>query len=148
MYLPAFVEGVLDFQARDGRTYDLIHSHYWLSGRVGQQLKNEWQVPHVIMFHTLGEVKNRHHLDEREPLYRIDGERIVAHSVDRVICASEGEKEMLISLYDVPAHRIAVVPCGVDTDHFRPLGGASRIRTALGLRRMSGCFSSSGASSR
>ena len=72
-----------------------MHSHYWLSGWVGQTLKNAWQVPHVIMFHTLGEVKNRHHLDEREPDYRIEGERMVAQGVDRVICASEGEKELL-----------------------------------------------------
>ena len=120
-YLPQFRDGVLAFQSGDGRTYDLVHSHYWLSGWVGQTLKTAWQVPHVIMFHTLGEVKNRHHLDEREPDYRIDGERVVAHDVDRVICASEGEKEMLGSLYGVPASRVTVVPCGVDTDLFRPL---------------------------
>jgi D-inositol-3-phosphate glycosyltransferase len=117
---------------RESRTYDLVHSHYWLSGWVGQTLKTAWQVPHVIMFHTLGEAKNRHHLDEREPDYRIDGERMVAHGVDRVICASEGEKEMLGSLYSVPASRVTVVPCGVDTDVFRPLDRAG-VRRELGF---------------
>src|SRR5712692_7326451 len=131
-YLPKFTGGVLDFQMRDGREYDLVHSHYWLSGRVGQALKEEWQTPHVIMFHTLGEAKNRHHLSEREPAYRIDGERVVAQGVDRVICAGEGEKEMLVSLYGVPPHRIAVVPCGVDTEQFRPMDRA-RIRRKLNL---------------
>jgi D-inositol-3-phosphate glycosyltransferase len=123
-YLPEFRDGVLAFQRRDGRAYDLVHSHYWLSGWVGQTLKTVWQVPHVIMFHTLGEVKNRHHLDEREPEYRIAGEQMVAEGVDRIICASEGEKEMLGSLYNVPASRVTVVPCGVDTDVFRPFDKA------------------------
>jgi len=131
-FLPEFRDGVLAFQRRDGRSYDLVHSHYWLSGWVGQTLKTAWQVPHVIMFHTLGEVKNRHHLNEREPDHRIDGERLVAHEVDRVICASQGEKEMIGSLYGVPSQRITVVPCGVDTDVFRPLDKAA-MRRKLGL---------------
>src|SRR5437867_1369274 len=120
-HLAEFHQGVIAFQQSEGKDYDLIHSHYWLSGHVGQMLKDEWQVPHVIMFHTLGEAKNRHHLNEREPARRIDGERSVAQSTDRVICASEGEKEMLTSLYGVPPHHISVVPCGVDTEKFRPM---------------------------
>jgi len=131
-FLPQFRDGVLAFQKQGGRTYDLVHSHYWLSGWVGQTLKTAWQVPHVIMFHTLGEVKNRHHLDELEPVSRIAGERMVAHSADRVICASQGEKEMLGSLYGVPPSRVTVVPCGVDTDVFRPLDKAD-VRRRLGL---------------
>ncbi len=131
-YLPAFREGVRSFQRRDGRVYDLVHSHYWLSGWVGQALKASWEVPHVIMFHTLGAAKNRYHLSEREPRYRIDGERLVAQDVDRVICGSEGEREMLVDLYGVPPQRIVTVPCGVDTVRFRPLGRA-RARRELGL---------------
>jgi D-inositol-3-phosphate glycosyltransferase len=131
-YLPQFRDGVLAFQKREGRSYDLVHSHYWLSGWVGQTLKTVWGVPHVIMFHTLGELKNRHHLDEREPDYRIAGERMVANGVDRVICASQGEKEMLASLYAVPLSLVSVVPCGVDTDVFRPID-RSGARKVLGL---------------
>jgi len=131
-HLAQFRDDVLAFQRRDGRNYDLVHSHYWLSGWVGEALKTAWHAPHVIMFHTLGEAKNRHHLEEREPVHRIDGERLVAHGVDRVICASQGEKEMLGALYAVPPQRITVVPCGVDTDVFRPLDKAG-VRRRLGL---------------
>ncbi len=131
-YLPQFRSGVLAFQQREGRSYDLVHSHYWLSGWVGQALKVRWEVPHVIMFHTLGEAKNRAHLSEREPGYRIAGERIVAQGADRIICASQGEMDTLVNLYGVPPQRVALVPCGVDTDRFRPLSPA-RARRRLGL---------------
>lgn len=119
-HIAEFTRGVIGFQRRDGRTYDLIHSHYWLSGQVGRKLKSAWQAPHVVMFHTLAEAKNRHHLNEREPQYRIDAEGEVARAVDRVICASEGEKELVTQVYGVPPSRIAVVACGVETDLFRP----------------------------
>ena len=131
-YLPEFTDGVLAFQEEDGREYDLAHSHYWLSGFVGQSLKSEWRVPHVVMFHTLAEAKNRHHLLEREPEYRIRGEREVAGDADRIICASEGEKEMLTGLYGAMPQRVSVVPCGVDTLRFRPMN-RDRVRCKLGL---------------
>ncbi len=131
-HLPAFLRGVLAFQDREGRSYDLVHSHYWLSGWVGQALKAHWGVPHVIMFHTLGEAKNRAHLSEHEPTYRIAGERLVAQGADRIICASASERELLVNLYGVSPQRVSCVPCGVDTDRFRPLSRAGA-RRRLGL---------------
>jgi D-inositol-3-phosphate glycosyltransferase len=120
-HLPQFLRGVLSFQERTDATYDLIHSHYWLSGWVGQALQERWRVPHIIMFHTLAEAKNRAHALQREPRYRIEAEGQIAASADRVICASEGETELLVAEYGVPAERIEVVPCGVDLDLFRPM---------------------------
>lgn len=131
-YLPEFIDGVLEFQRRDGQQYDLVHSHYWLSGQVGRRLKEEWGTPHVVMFHTLGEAKNRHHLEEREPKYRIEAEGEIAQAADRVICASEGECELLSQVYATPSSRISVVPCGVDTDQFRP-GDREAARRRIGL---------------
>ena len=131
-YLPQFAQGVLDFQASTGAEYDLVHSHYWLSGSVGQMLKTAWGVPHVVMFHTLAEAKNRHHFNEREPAYRVEGERIVAGEADRIICAGEGEKEMLVGLYGAQPNRVSIVPCGVDTMRFRPMKKA-RVRCKLGM---------------
>ncbi len=93
--LPQFLRGVMQFREATGEDYDLMHSHYWLSGWVGQALQGLWRVPHVTMFHSLGEAKNRARVSEHEPRYRIEAERQIAQSADRVICASQDEKEML-----------------------------------------------------
>ena len=57
-FLPEFLGGVLRVAHEDGRGYDIVHSHYWLSGWVGRAAKEEWQAPLVASFHTLGKVKN------------------------------------------------------------------------------------------
>ncbi len=131
-HLPEFVRRLLAHAQAEGRGYDLVHSHYWLSGWAGQVLKERWGIPHVIMFHTLGEVKLRFHPGEREHPHRLEAERQIALAADRIVCASRGEKEALVRLYGVPPERVEVVPCGVDTGLFRPLGRASS-REALGL---------------
>jgi D-inositol-3-phosphate glycosyltransferase len=131
-YLPDFTDAIFEFQGSDGRQYDLVHSHYWLSGFVGEALSKNWETPHVVMFHTLGEAKNRHHVAEQEPAYRIRGEREVVAEADRIICASEGEKEMLVTLYGASPQLVNVVPCGVDTLWFRPMK-RDRVRCKLGL---------------
>jgi D-inositol-3-phosphate glycosyltransferase len=87
-YLPDFTDAIFEFQESDGREYDLVHSHYWLSGFVGEALSKNWQTPHVVMFHTLGEAKNRHHVAEQEPAYRIRGEREVVAEADRIIACT------------------------------------------------------------
>ncbi len=78
------------------------------------------------MFHTLAEAKNRHHLGEREPKYRIAGERVVARGADAVIAASESERDTLIEEYGVSPNAISVIPCGVDTEMFRPSDTAAQ----------------------
>jgi len=131
-YLPEFVRRLVAYVQAQGRGYDLLHSHYWLSGWAGQVLKERWGVPHVIMFHTLGEVKLQARPSQREPPDRLEAERQIALAADRVVCASRGEKEALVRLYGVPPERIEVVPCGVDTGLFRPLG-RPQARAELGL---------------
>ena len=131
-YLEEFRRGVVAFQERNDLSYDLVHSHYWMSGWVGRTLADCWETPHVVMFHTLAEAKNRHHLGEREPKYRIAGERTVVSGADRIICAGEAEARMLTDLYRAQRTGISVIPCGVDIDHFRPIERAAA-RAHLGL---------------
>ena len=138
--LDAFESALLDFVERDaaslragGHPYDLVHSHYWLSGIVGERLKSVWQVPHVVMFHTLGEVKNRASVAEHETELRIESEASIIQGADRVVCATEAEAKLLRQLYAAEAAKIAIIPLGVDLERFRP-GDKDRARAALGLK--------------
>ncbi|MEX2245795.1 MAG: glycosyltransferase, partial [Dehalococcoidia bacterium] len=120
-HLAAFEAGVLAFAAREGLTYDLVHSHYWLSGVVGAALAARWGAPHVAMFHTLAEVKNRARITEHEPAARADAERAVALAADRIVVATEHERALLTSLYAASTAKVDVVPCGVDLELFSPM---------------------------
>ena len=120
-HLPQFEANLLAFIERDGRRYDLVHSHYWMSGWLGVRLSERWRVPHVAMFHTLGEVKNRARITEHETIARIDAERAVAATADAIVVASAHERDLLDDLYGVDQARVSVVPCGVDLDLFSPI---------------------------
>jgi len=123
-YLDEFAEGVLDFTRSENARYDLIHSHYWLSGLVAEQLRRAWGgVPIVQMFHTLGHMKNRIATDEsqRASQARLDGESHVIQIADRLIAATPAEEEQLVELYGADSGKIAIIPPGVDLAHFRPI---------------------------
>ncbi len=132
-HLDEFYERLLAFASREGIAYDVVHSHYWLSGLVAERLKAEWRVPHVAMFHTLGEIKNRSSLSEHETELRIESERAVLRGADGVICATEQERVLLRQLYGADVAKVSVIPLGVDMDRFRP-GAKSDAREALGLQ--------------
>ncbi|MFQ5434046.1 MAG: glycosyltransferase, partial [Anaerolineae bacterium] len=89
-YLDEFVQGVLDFAQSENIQYDLIHSHYWLSGLVAEKLRDAWGIPFIHMFHTLGRMKNRIAQDDsqRAAPARIEGEKHVINIADRLIAAT------------------------------------------------------------
>lgn len=122
-YLDEFTEGVLAFAAAEGITYDLIHSHYWLSGLVAEGLRRAWQVPIVHMFHTLGHMKNLIAQDdsERAPQARIDGEEHVLQIADRIIAATPAEEQQLLEFYHADRSHLRVIPPGVDPARFHPI---------------------------
>ena len=123
-HLDTFVTGVLDFADSEHIQYDLIHSHYWLSGLVAEKLSAAWgDVPFVQMFHTLGHMKNKIATDDKEraPQNRIDGENRVIEVADRIIAATPAEVEQLIELYDADSRKISIIPPGVDTERFHPI---------------------------
>jgi D-inositol-3-phosphate glycosyltransferase len=112
------------FRTREALDYDLIHSHYWLSGRVGSWVQADWGVPHVFMFHTIGAVKNTTLGSEKEPELRTANEKHLARNCDRILVATDKEKDHLMQHYGASSEIIGVVPCGVNLDLFRPLNKA------------------------
>ena len=117
-HLADFAGNLEDFRRSHQLQYDLIHSHYWLSGQVGRWLGELWQVPDIAMFHTLGAVKNRLGLGLDETETRLKTERQLARDCHRIIAATEGEKQDLIYYYRAPAETISVIPCGVNLGLF------------------------------
>ncbi len=123
-YISDFVEGVKQFAAEKGIRYDLIHSHYWMSGIAAASLSDLWAgAPILHMFHTLGEMKNRiaRSDEEREGRYRIEGEKRVLKRANRLIVATEAEKAQLQWLYKGDVRKMEVIPPGVDVSHFYPI---------------------------
>ncbi len=128
-HLEQFVAGVLAFAEEEGAQYDLIHSHYWLSGLVAGRLREVWEgehgrvIPIIHMFHTLGHMKNQINPDpaERAPQSRLDSEqRIIDQIADRLIAATPAEETQLINLYQADPAKIVIIPPGVDPSRFYP----------------------------
>ncbi len=133
--LCAFTAGVLRAEARhDPGWYDVVHSHYWLSGQVGWLARDRWGVPLVHSAHTLAKVKNAALAagDTPEPRVRVIGEDQVVAEADRLVANTEIESKQLLDLYDADPHRTVTIPPGVDTDRFRP-GDRAAARAELGL---------------
>ena len=118
-YLPDFACNVENFRKRNDLRYDLVFSHYWLSGWAGKYLSQWWNVPHVMMFHTLGAAKNRVGIGEDEPELRINTEGLLARDCHRIIATTEKEKEDLTRNYGASPEIISVIPCGVNLNLFR-----------------------------
>ncbi len=141
--LCAFAHGVTQAWAghRPGH-YDLVHSHYWLSGHVGRLAADRWGLPLVHAMHTMAKVKNATLADgdTPEPAARVLGETEVVRAADRLIANTEKEADELLGHYAADPGRIAVVHPGVDLGRFRPdargvEAGRAAARARLGLPR-------------
>ena len=133
--LCAFAAGVLRAEAtHEPGYYDIVHSHYWLSGQVGWLARDRWAVPLVHTAHTLAAVKNAALADgdSPEPALRAVGEQQVVDEADRLIVNTEHEAQQLVSLHHADPARIDVVHPGVDLETFTP-GDRGAARAALGL---------------
>ncbi|MBE1875173.1 glycosyltransferase [Myceligenerans pegani] len=134
--LCAFAAGVLRAEAhRPADWYDVVHTHYWLSGQVGWLATERWDLPLVHSMHTMARVKNAALApgDTPEPMGRVVGEEQVVAEADALVASTEQEAEDLVVRYAADRARVHVVPPGVDTRLFAPLevtlggrGGAGR----------------------
>ncbi len=133
--LCAFGAGALRVEARQKPGYyDLVHSHYWLSGQVGWLARERWGVPLVHTAHTLAKVKNAALAegDKPEPRVRVVGEEQVVADADRLVANTDAEARELVTRYDADPDAVSVVPPGVDLERFTP-GDTAEARGGLGL---------------
>lgn len=122
-HLGDFVAGVEHFAEAKGLRYDLIHSHYWLSGLAALDLRASWGVPVVQMFHTLAAMKNRVAFDaeEAESPLRLESEARLLREADCVVASTQAELAQFQWLYHADVRRVVVIPPGVDTSRFYPI---------------------------
>ena len=133
--LCAFTSGLMRLEAaRPPGWYDLVHSHYWLSGQVAWLAAERWDVPLVHSMHTMAKVKNLTlpSGDAPEPAARAIGEAQVVEAADRLVANTDEEGHQLVDLYDADPDRVAVVPPGVDHDLITPGSKPAALR-ALGI---------------
>jgi len=135
-HVPEFTAGVKRFAETKGIRYDLVHSHYWMSGLAAEQLSDDWNgAPLVQMFHTLGEMKNRvaRSPEERESPQRIGVEKRLLTRADRVIVSTLAEQTQLRFLYKANDRKLVIIPPGVDLTHFYPIP-ADEAKAFVGLK--------------
>jgi D-inositol-3-phosphate glycosyltransferase len=119
-YMPRFAEGLRGAWQRTRP--DVVHAHFWMSALAATQASSTTDVPVAVTFHALGSVKRRHQADaDTSPATRLATERMLVRRVDRIVATATEEVQELRQMGADP-DRIRVVPCGVDTGHFRPDG--------------------------
>lgn len=127
-------QSINTFAESEGIEYDVLHTHYWISGVVGLCLVTKWSVPWLHMSHTLGLIKNKYRGPNQpeESLLRLRAEDMVLKSVDGVIAANSIERSEIVNHYQVPVEKVYIAPCGVDLALFSP-GDKTEARQKLGI---------------
>ena len=135
--LPAHIAGLSKEFLRILKTdnYDVIHSHYWISGKVAMPAAKELGIPLVHTMHTMARVKNLNLAEGEtpEPMIRVQGETQVVAAADALIANTDAEGASLVSLYDACPDIVHVVSPGVDLYTFTAGNGRSTARTEVGL---------------
>ena len=119
-FLPEFATAVLDDASINQCDFEIVASHYWLSGVVGCQLSSVWEVPHVTSFHTLASIKKQVRPEEKETEIRFINEAKVARDADQIVVWTNGEAAHMIAEFGLPEEKLTIMPPGVDTNAFSP----------------------------
>jgi len=135
--LPAHIHGLSKEFLRivKSENYDVIHSHYWLSGKVAMPAAKELGIPLIHTMHTMARVKNLNLAEGEspEPMIRVQGETQVVDAADALIANTDAEGASLVSLYDACPDKVHVVSPGVDLYTFTPGESRSAARAVVGL---------------
>ncbi len=119
-HIEQFVNEVENYRNFEKIQYDLVHSHYYLSGLVGMRIAKSWSIPHVTMFHTLELAKQKAFKNKTESSIRIELEKKVIKHVDKIICASSHEKNIINNYVESSSNKVNIIPLAVDTNVFHP----------------------------
>ena len=119
-HIEQFVSEVENYRNFENIQYDLIHSHYYLSGLIGMHISKLWSIPHVTMFHTLELAKKIAFKDKLESNLRIELEKKVIKDVNKIICASSHEKDIIDNYVSASSKKVSIIPLAVDTNVFHP----------------------------
>ncbi len=119
-YLSNIEKSIEDFVSNHDITYDIMHSHYWLSGSAGLSLSKKWKIPHVATFHTLAQKKIIARVGEHETAERLMVESIIADQSDSIIISTQDEADAIKNIYNISSNKINVIPGGVDLSLFKP----------------------------
>lgn len=121
-HIPEFLKNLYDFVNKSKVTYDLVYSHYYLSGIIGLQIKKKYNIPLFVTFHTLALMKNLVARDEseKEDIKRIEFELLLTKKADKIIATSDSDAQYLTALYSCPKEKISIVTPGIDLKVFSP----------------------------
>lgn len=121
-YIPEFLSNMFNSIGNNKIVYDLIYSHYYLSGIIGLQIKEKYNIPLFVTFHTLALMKNLVARDEleREDIGRIESELLIVKKADKIIATSISDGKYLTSLYNCPESKISILTPGIDSKVFKP----------------------------
>jgi len=134
-YLTDFTQCIDEFRRIENTHYDVLHSHYWLSGAVGLQLAHHWSIPHITMFHTLAHLKQLANPEETEPFLRLEMERRLIQQADYIIASTNEERRQIIRHCGATPGQVRVIPCGIDLKLFKPQDQLqARVKLGLGQR--------------
>lgn len=122
-------------QAISKENYDVVHSHYWISGKVAMPAVAKLEIPLVHTMHTMARVKNLNLAEGEipEPMIRVQGETQVVAAANALIANTDAEAASLVSLYDACPDNVSVVSPGVDLYSFTAGDGRAAARAAIGL---------------
>ena len=134
-YIPAMSEDFKEKIKNGG--YQIIHSHYWISGKVAMPASKEFKIPLVHTMHTMARVKNAFLAEGEnpEPMIRVQGEAQIVEAADALIGNTDAEAASLVSLYDACPDNVRVVMPGVDLYNFTPVakGDHKSARERMGI---------------
>jgi D-inositol-3-phosphate glycosyltransferase len=132
-YLAEFAQHIDEFRRNEKIRYDVLHSHYWLSGVAAMYLAQRWAIPHLIMFHTLAHLKQLANPNETELSIRLEMERRLIQKTDSIIASTNDERIQIIRHCGATSGQVRVIPCGIDLKLFKPQD-QQQAREKLGLK--------------